>query len=171
MKSSEFIIEDKQKGTYAAVSFSDDTKNAIKEYIDENDIPNGTPADKFHSTLLYSKRYCPNYEPQGKLEPMWEGAAGKFHVWEGQPDDDGHKPNCLVMEFNCAKLNARHKELMDEHNATFDFPEYKTHITFSYDIGEMDIKQLPEFNTPIEIVEEYGEDLDLDWAQNNAKEE
>ena len=117
MKSNEFIIENKQKGTYAAVRFGEDTKKAIAEYIKENDMP-----------------------------------------------------NCLIMEFECVKLTARHKELMEEHDATYDFDEYKTHITFSYDIGEMDHKDLPAFTGPVDIVEEYGEDLDIDWAQNNAKE-
>lgn len=169
MKSNEFIIENKQKGTFAGVRFSDDTKAAVEEYIKENDIPNPTPTSELHCTLLYSRRECPNYEAQGKLEPMLRGKPGAFQVWQGQPDDDGHEPNCLVMEFECAKLKARHQELMTEHNATFDFPEYKTHITFSYDIGEMDAKDLPEFTGPIEMVEEYSEVLDLDWAKNNAK--
>ena len=169
MKSWEFITEDSQKGTYAAVRFSDDTKTAIKEYIEEHDIPNATPNDKLHCTLLYSRKHCPDYEPQGKIEPMLRGKPGAFQVWEGQPDDDGNKPNCLVMEFDCAKLTARHKELMDEHKATFDYPEYKTHVTFSYDIGDMDVDDLPAYNGPIEIVEEYSEDLDLDWAQNNKE--
>ena len=171
MKSNEFIIEAKLKGTYAGVHFGDDTKDAVDLYIKENGIPNATPTDKLHCTLLYSRKHCPNYEPLGQLEPMLRGKPGAFQVWEGQPDDDGNKPNCLIMEFDCVKLSARHKELMDEHDATYDFDEYKTHITFSYDIGEMDIKDLPEFTGPINIVEEYGEELDIDWAENNANEE
>ena len=171
MKSSEFIFENKSKGTYAGVRFGDDTKDAVKEYIAENDIPNATPTDKLHCTLLYSRKYCPHYDPQGALEPVMRGKPGAFQIWEGQPDDDGHKPNCLIMEFDCATLVDRHNELMEEHQATFDYPEYKTHITFSYDIGEMDIKDLPAFSGPINIIEEYGEDLDLDWAENNGKEE
>ena len=169
MKSSEFITEAKLKGTYAGVRFGDDTKDAVNEYITKNNIPNSTPTDKLHCTLLYSRKYCPDYEPQGKLDPVLVGSPGKFQVWEGQPDSNGHKPNCLIMEFDCAKLTARHNDLMEEHNATYDFDEYKTHITFSYDIGDMDIKELPSFTGPINIVEEYGEDLDIDWAQNNAK--
>lgn len=170
MKSSEFIIENKNKGTYAGVHFSDETKDAVKEYIKENDIPNATPTDKLHCTLLYSRKYCPDYVAQGQLEPMMRGKPGAFQVWEGQPDDNGNKPNCLIMEFDCVKLSTRHKELMDEHDATYDFDEYKTHITFSYDIGEMDIKDLPEYSGPVDIVEEYGEDLDIEWAKNNAAE-
>jgi len=170
MKSNEFIRKTHHKGTYAGVHFSEETKNAIVEYIKNNNIPNATPVDKLHSTLLYSRRRCPNYKPQGELNPALHGTPGEWHVWEGQADDDGHCPQCLVLEFDCPELNERHDYLMDEHNATFDFPEYKTHITFSYDINDMDIDGLPDYEGPIEMVEEYGEVLDLDWAQNNAKE-
>lgn len=168
MKSNEFIRKTHHRGTYAGVRFSDATKEAITEYIKENDIPNGTAKDQLHCTLLYSRKYCPDYEPAGKLDQMIVGKPGQFQVWEGQPDEDGHKPNCLVLEFECAELVDRHNELMEEHGATFDYPEYKTHVTFSYDIGDMDDSELPEFTAPIEIVEEYGERLDLDWAKNNA---
>jgi len=170
MRSIEFIMEDNQKGTYAGVHFSDDTKNSILKYVKENNIPNPTPIDKMHCTLLYSRKYCPNYKAAGDIKPFWNGTPGGFNVWEGQPDEDGHKPNCLILEFKCDELTNRHNSLMTEHDATYDFPEYKTHITLSYDIGEMDINNLPKYTSPIEITNEYGEDLDLDWAQNNAKE-
>jgi len=171
MKSNEFIKKTHHKGTYAGVHFSQETKDAVANYIKENDIPNPTPTDQLHTTLLYSRKRCPNYEPRGELNPTLRGRPGAWQVWEGQPDEDGHKPNCLIMEFDCPELTARHNELMEEHQATFDFPDYKTHITFSYDIAEMDIKDLPEFSGPIEMVEEYSEVLDIDWAQKNAKEE
>ena len=170
MKSNEFIRKTHHKGTYAGIRFSDETKQAVKEYIEANSIPNPTPTDKLHATLLYSRKRCPDYEAQGDLSPTLRGKPGAFQVWEGQPDEEGHVPNCLVMEFDCAELTARHKELMKEHEATYDFPDYKTHITFSYDIGEMSKDDLPAFEGPVELVHEYQEELDVDWAANHAKE-
>jgi hypothetical protein len=60
---------------------------------------------------------------------------------------------------------------MSDHKATYDFPKYEPHITLSYDIGDMDIKKLPNmFDTVpfINITTEYSEDLDLSWSQNNG---
>jgi len=171
MKSNEFIRKTHHKGTYAAGHFSNETKEAVQEYIKENSIPNPTPTDKLHATILYSRRNCPNYVAQGDIEPPYIGTPGEFQIWKGQPDDKGHEPNCLIMEFDCPELTARHEELMDEHNALYDFDEYKTHITFSYDVADMDINDLPDYTGPVEVVHEYGEVLDIDWAQNNAKEE
>lgn len=173
MKLFEVLEAAETRGTYAAVKFDDATKDAIVEYLKENEIPNPTPRDKLHCTVLYSRKYCPDYEPQGKIDPPWIGKPVKFEVWESRGKLRDEEPKrCLVLKFDCEKLVERHEELMDEHDATYDFPEYKTHITFSYDIGDMDETKLPDIRKylgEIRIVEEYGEDLDLDWAAKNAK--
>ena len=169
MKSNEFIRKTHHKGTYAGVHFSESTKDAIMDYIEAHGIPNAPERDKMHTTLLYRRKRCPNYVPQGEVKPTLRGRPGAWQVWESQPNAfDQRTTNCLVLEFECPELVQRHKDLMTEHNATFDYPSYKTHITFSYDVGEMDCSKLPPYAGPIEIVEEYGEELDLDWAQNNT---
>lgn len=169
MKILELLQEQESKGTYAAVRFDDKTTTAIAKYIEDNDIPNGTPEAKMHCTVLYSRKHCPNYEPAGEIDPPWTGTPDKLEVWESRGKLRDEKPSrCLVMKFKCDKLNERHKELMDEHDVTYDFPEYKTHITLSYDIGDMDETKLPDIKEAVgemKIVEEYGEDLDLSWSQ------
>lgn len=158
-------------GTYAAVHLDKSTTDAIAKYMKENDIPNPLAAEKMHTTVLYSRKHCPDYEPAGKIDPPWIGTPTHFDVWESRGKDESDKPKrCLVLEYDCPQLDARHEELMEEHGATYDFPDYKTHITLSYDIGDMDIKDLPDIKKmlpEIKIVSEYGEDLDLDWAKNN----
>jgi len=159
------ITEKKEtKGTYAGVRFSDKTKDAVKKYMKDNKIPNPLRTEKMHSTLLYSRKYCPDYEPAGEMEETLIGKSDSFESWESQPDDDGNTSNCLVLKYTCDGLKDRHESLMKEHGATFDFDDYTPHITFSYDVGDLDPKKLPKFEEDIEIVEEYGEDLDLDWA-------
>ncbi len=160
--------EDSTKGTYAAVQFSKETLNNIKKYIKDNDIPNNTKFDKMHTTVLYSKKYLPDYKPQGKLNPPLIGTPLKFEKWPSQPDDDGNVAMCLVLRYTCDDLVDRHKSLMKEHDAAYDFDEYKPHITFSYDVAGLQCKDLPKFEDKIEIVEEYGEDLNLDWKEDNS---
>jgi len=164
------LIEEKEeaKGTYAAVHFNKETIDGIKKYIKENDIPNHTKFDKMHTTLLYSKTHCPDYKPAGKLDKPMIGKGTGFEKWPSQPDDDGNVAMCLVMRYDCPELIKRHKELMKEHDAVYDFDEYKPHITFSYDVAGLQCKDLPTFDGKIEIVEEYGEDLNMDWAKDNS---
>ena len=172
MKIFELLQEQETKGTYAAVRFDDETIEALQKYIKDNDIPGGLKPEKMHCTVLYSRKYCPDYEPAGKIDPPWIGKPVKLEVWESRGKLRDEKPSrCLVLKFSCDELHARHKELMDEHDATYDFPEYKSHVTLSYDIGDMDESGLPDIKEAVgemKIVSEYGEDLDLDWASKNT---
>ena len=157
-------------GTYAGVRFSTASINNVETYIKNNKIPNPVAGPKMHTTLLYSRKHCPKFEATEKYENPMVGKPTEFDVWESQPDEDndGKTARCLVLEYDCEELDQRHENLMGQHDATYDFPEYKTHITLSYDIGDMDIKDLPKFTDDLEIVGEYGEDLNTDWAKENA---
>lgn len=161
------IMESKTtKGTYAAVTFNRNTNKLIHDYIKETKLPNAVRPDRLHTTLLYSRKYVPEFKAQGKIDPPWIGEPESFDVWESQ---EGAR--CLVLKYSCKKLEQRHKELMDKYDATYDFLTYQPHITFSYDIGDIDPADLPDvrkFVGDIEIVEEYDEDLDLDWAATKA---
>ncbi len=161
----------KKKGTYAGVRFCDNTKDAIQAYMDENNIPNMLDKEKLHSTLLYSRKHCPDYTPAGNVSMV--GVPKEFDVWNTQaPEGSGKDTSrALVLKYECPELEQRHMSLRKEHGATHDFPDYTPHITLSYDIGDTDVDQLPDiskFLSQINIVKEYGEDLDLDWASANT---
>ena len=158
------------KGTYAGVHFDDDTNDAIIKYIKINKIPNGLAKHKLHSTVLYSKKHCPDYKAPGKLDPVLIGTPTDFDVWESNPDN-GPKMKCLVLKYDCPELIARHKQLMKGHDATYDYDKYEPHVTLSYDIGDFDIDKLSKVEdviSKIVIDDEYHEDLDLDWAVNHG---
>lgn len=156
-----------RRGTYAGVNFDDDTVNRLIEYVQYNNLANPVPKDKFHTTLLYSRKHLPHYEPPGKINPAWVGKPTELKVWKSQPPDP---TNCLVLLYECDDLIDRHEYLMKEHGATFDYDEYRPHITLSYDIGDMDVKQLSPIDEigDITIVREYGEELNTDWAKDNT---
>lgn len=162
------LMEQKNKGTYAGVHFDKNTTDRIKAFIEANNIPNAAPSDKLHTTVLYSRKYLPNYEPAGDVNMT--GKPLKFEKWLTQADDKGYRASALVLTYVCPELVNRHKELMKEHDATFDYDEFKPHITLSYDIGrEFDTKKLdPKDIGDLNIINEYGEDLNLDWAKDNT---
>ena len=145
------------------------TIGKIKTFIEENEIPNGVPEEKLHSTLLYSRKYLPEYEPHGHYKKSMAGTPTEFNVWKSQPDENDKTSNCLVLAYDCEDLVTRHNHLMDEHGGTFDFDEYRPHVTLSYDIGDMNIDNFnPDDIGPINIVQEYGEDLNMNWAKDNT---
>lgn len=153
-------IKKTPNGSYAAVKLDKSTTDSVLDYIKENNIPNGLRADKMHATLLYSRKHLPDYTPAGKMEKPFVGTFSGFEIFESSSDDSEEKTNCLVLRFICESLSKRHKYLMKEHGATYDYDEYKPHITLSYDVGDVDPDQLPSFNKDIIITEEFGEDLD-----------
>lgn len=170
MKLKELHENNKTKqGTYAGVRYSNESVTAITKYIKDNNIPNPVATHKMHTTLLYSRKFLPKYKPQGKLTPPLKATFDSFVVWETTPPDPTQEPwNCLVMKLKCPALVELHKKYMKEHQATYDYDEYSPHITLSYNIGDLDVGRLPNFDVVLEIVEEYGEDLELDWAETKG---
>jgi hypothetical protein len=170
MKLSDILEENEpKKGTYAGVRYSPESIEAVQTFLKEHSIPNPVADDKIHTTLLYSRKFLPNYEPKGKLAKPMQAKFHQYDVWKTSPQDETQeKWNCLVMKLKCPELEALHKQYMDEHKATYDYPVYTPHVTLSYNIGDYDITKLPNFTAPLHITEEYGEELNLDWANTHG---
>lgn len=160
-------LKQEKTGTYAGVKYSDKTNKLINDYIKENKIPN--PTDKIHTTVLYSEKYLPDFTSQGKIDPPYIVTPGNFVIWETQPDEDGETSNCLVLKVECKQLAKRHKEIIEEHGAVDRHKEFKPHITLSYDAGDIDIKKLPKLKGELEVVNEYHQDIDENWAKKHTK--
>lgn len=148
------------KGTYAGYRYTEESVDRVKNYIAENAIPNAN--EKIHTTLLYSRKYLPNYIPLGMLSEPIEAKPAGLEAWD---TCDGKR--ALVLITISPEMVARHNALMKEHDAMYDYDKFKTHVTLSYDIGDMDITNLPPFEHSLFANEEYYEELDLDWANNN----
>ena len=135
-------------GTYAGVRLDDDTVNAIKDFIEKNEIPN--PPVDFHTTLLYSKKNLPNYHPITYDNPL----VGKPTGINFLGDD-----STIVLHFDCPDLSERHSALRKEHDAPWEFDEYKPHITLSYKAKGFDVDKLPKFTKDLKLTSEYQEAL------------
>lgn len=156
---------DPKPGTYAGVKYTDDTLDSICKYMEDNEIANPLSRDKIHTTLLYSKKHCPNYEALGDIDPTWSATPDKLEVWKSGDDEP---VNILVIKLKSPELSDRHKKLMDEHEATYDFPEYIPHITLSYDAGDVDLDKLSPISVlgDFKINKEYHENLKTDWSKD-----
>ncbi len=105
-------------GTYAGARFSKVSRDNIEKYVAQNNIPNSPRMDSLHSTILYSRKYLPDFEPKGAYDPSIKGQPTGFEIWPSQPDENGKKANCLVLTFDAPDLVKRHESLMDKHDAT-----------------------------------------------------
>lgn len=147
-------------GTYAAVRFHPETIKALRELQEKLEIPNPLEESEFHATLLYSKKNLPNYQPLGDLSPVQtaDDIDYRLELW---PTSSGEK-TCCVLLFDSVWLSERHEMLMREHEATWDHPSYKPHISLSYDVGDWKPEEMTvelKNQRVITMVEEYSEDL------------
>lgn len=158
-------MQDHKDGTYAGVTFSKETVDAISTFIKKNKIPNAIADKKLHTTLLYSRKPLPHFKPAGGLKKLMIGTNGKFEIWKTR--DNGK--NALILKYDCDRLVKRHKFLMKEYEATYDFDEFIPHLTLSYDVGDMTLKEVgsPKEIGDIEIVKEYSKPIDLDWSKKD----
>jgi len=154
----DYLQEQEDGGSYVGVRFSLPTKERMRGFLDR--VPNAVPFEKIHSTLIYSRKRI-DFVPMGEFKTPWYATADKFENWKTQ---DGK--NALILLLKCDKMVNRHKEIMNTTDATYEYDEYKPHITLSYDVPE----GFKDFSLPhiriglLEVVEEYYEDLDLNWA-------
>lgn len=165
MNIGEIIMENNNKGTYAAMRFSLASALALQKFCQKFKVPNCLKLADYHSTLLYSRNYLPDYTPAGRLDPPMIALPKNLEIWESPANAfKKEATNCLVLRINCPELVDRFEYLMNNHDATYDYDEYKPHVTLSYDVGDFSLdgidccKEIPE----LELVVEYSETLDLD---------
>jgi len=160
--------ETSTKGTYVGAKFSDETNDRLEKFIKKHNIKNPLDPEHFHTTLIYSRKYLPDFKARGELQPPLIGTPKKFDIFKSRTDT-----NCLVLIYDSKEMVARHNQIMKEFEATYDFPKYVCHITLSYDCGDVDIDDLGSHIHEIgdiEITYEYEEDLNLNWAIEKTRE-
>ncbi len=156
-----------EKGTFIGVRVSTSSTHKVMDVIEDIDVPNPLGTKDMHLTVIYSKTHINDLKPRGKLDEPFTITPKEFHIF---PSQEG-KTNSLVIKMTAPELKARHKEIMDNHpEATYDFDEYIPHLTISYDCGDFDPKahDVTKLLGPLEVDEEYHEELNLNWAEDNA---
>lgn len=158
--------DNKEKGTYVGAKFSKQTVDDLSKMITKLKIPNPISKEDFHTTIIFSrKRFPEDFKALGKLKELWIGIPTSLDIFTGR---NGQK--CLVLKYTCKEQKERHEYLMNEYDATYDWPEYKIHLTLSYDCGDFDSNiNIKDYIEKIEIEKEYTEDLDLNWLVNKDK--
>ena len=154
--------DDKSNGTYVGVRLSGKSKSKIRKVAKEIGVPNMVANAEMHITVIFSRKHMVNYAPLGKLEEPIIAEVDKLTVFQ-KPESGS--PRVLVITLKSPDLTKRHKSLMKDYGAEYDFDKYIPHVTLSYDCGEYDenghnIKEY--FDDPLEISEEYEEVLKLD---------
>jgi len=157
-------ILSKPNGTFVGARFTDKTKNQLRKYLYDNNIPNPINPNEVHTTIIYSRKDLPTFTPRGMFANPYLGTPTNFELFTSKPDMfKSYSSNALVLRFDSPELTKRHNEIRNNFGATHDYDEYKPHITLSYDAGDFDIDSIPMYDKPLEVNEEYSQDLQIDW--------
>lgn len=155
MKTFSQLVEE-MKGSYVGVRYSEQSLKMLKDLQKMYKVPNPTPAKDMHTTVAFSRNKI-DFPLENKVSQSVSRDV-QFHVFM-----TGSGTRALVLKIKSDYLKSRH-DLANELGASYDFPDYIPHITLSYDIGELKFTQKPfKLESELEIVSEYGEELDLNW--------
>jgi hypothetical protein len=116
------------------------------------------PADDIHVTTAFSKTpvawlAAPTGEPSTSVKPTSDGRAIE------RLGDKG----AVALRFESAALSKRWREFKAA-GASWDYPQYKPHVTITYDAGELDIDAIEPYAGPLEFGPEIFAEIDPDWA-------
>ena len=156
MRAYEILLEQHKSGTFVSMRPSPAAITALAEWQKENNIPNPYDPSHMHVTLLLSKDKEFPWEPKSyklKIDPS------TYKLEKFGPDHD-----VLVLSFKSEELEKRHMVGRKKHNLTWDFDDYKPHITLAKDLPEdFNIEELvvPSFSIILdgEYTEKYKSDL------------
>jgi 2'-5' RNA ligase len=125
-----------KRPTFVGVRFDGPSMDEIMKL--SKDVPNRTSKGEIHITVAYSRTPI-HITALGDLEPPYSIQPTRYSIFKSRSGE-----NCLVLEVASSDLVKRHNEIMTDYGASYDFPQYKPHLTLSYDCGVgFDITTLP----------------------------
>lgn len=114
------------------------------------------PAADLHVTVAYSR----NPVDWMKVGESWSGdGKGQLKIAPGGARlIDKFGEGAVVLLFNSSELAWRHVSIV-EAGASWDWPDYQPHITFTYEPGSVDIDKVEPYRGAIELGPEIFEEL------------
>lgn len=121
------------------------------------------PAEDLHVTIAYSTALV----DWMKVGESWSGdSKGLLKVAPGGARLlDKFGEGAVVLLFNSSELAWRHMSII-EAGASWDWPEYQPHITFTYEPGSVDLSKVDPYRGAIEFGPEIFEELNTDWKSS-----
>lgn len=150
-------------GIYMCANFDQASHEAIKKVQKTMGLENPVQPHKLHCTIVYSRKTVDLFPASDISE---RAAIVDVEKW------DTKYGSTIVGILESEYLHERFKDAMDA-GATYDFDDYKPHVTLAYDSGIESIegvKRLLTFPVELTIIGETAEPLDLDKSVESITE-
>lgn len=147
------------KGTYARLDLHPHSANALGDWAARQNIPNAALRSHYHCTTMYSRIQVPMFSRVfGFPENAFKITDLAF--FKNTKKDGEDFSYSLVALVDSPLAHWLHTLAMDQ-GATFDYPEYRPHITLSYNCKlqqhfNSSLSKLPTLFFSHEIVEELA---------------
>jgi len=137
-------------GTFIGIRLTQESTARLVGWMDSCLIESPEPADQIHITLLMSHTNPIPHMPM-KYDPTVPIFKENYNI-----DLFGEKKNIMVLTFESDFLQNRHTALRKKYGVSWDWPDYKPHITLTTEIQEIatDLEP-PDFD--LELSHEYVE--------------
>lgn len=110
--------------------------------------------DDLHVTIVYSKAAIEWNDFQEK--------SNTITVTTGERSIKVFGKGAAVLVFECKELRDRHNEFIDA-GASFDYPEYHSHVTISYEVPEgLDVSQIKPYAGKLVFGAEHFESVNTE---------
>jgi len=162
MNFKDFYEESKSSdGTFVSAELFKTSQKELYEWAKSNlglDESQLTPADKYHITVLYSKKTVPE-DRQINDKVTLLAHPKHFKLFKSDGND------CLVLELDSPELPKYHQRLIDA-GGTHDFPNYIPHVTLAYKVEpNFDLTKLKLPNFLLYIKEIKSNPIDPNWEK------
>lgn len=170
-------LDDAQPRRVGAVSFA--LPDALPLYVERKlsnadeliawargqGFKNLVSADDLHVTITYSRKPVDWFSMGG----TWGPVSGSLEVAPGGPRviDTLGQDNVVVLFFGSDELSYRHDQMVDA-GASWDFPQYRPHITFATSAAGVDLSTIEPYQGRLVFGPEQFEKLDTDWTPTAA---
>lgn len=127
----------------------------LRAWMTEQGFKNALPAEDMHVTTVYSKTplLWPEKSNQRQITANANIEDRKIEVFgEG----------AVVLTFKSTHLEADHARLLDA-GAKSDYPDYRPHVTLTYDAGDVDLSKVEPFTGALIFGPEYFEEIKANW--------
>lgn len=136
---------------------------AIIDWAKAQGFDTTLPPEDLHVTVAYSKTPVDwmavaqawTAKPNGNLTSSAGGPRMVEQFGEG----------AIVLLFNNTELTWRHQDILDA-GASWDWPDYQPHITFTYQPGSVDLDQVEPYRGVIELGPEIFEEITPSWSDD-----
>ena len=151
-----------KNGIYIEIGVSTGSKSELHKLVEESKPEHALKVMKessYHVTIAYSRKVpTGNYKPRND---KYRASIKDLEIWDTMDGYDGK--HIIVAKLDSPELEAYWKYLKDTHNLTWDYPDYKPHITLMS--GDFDAKDLTDLKSKlvgfkINMEGEKFEDLD-----------